>query len=362
MVFSLFKKKTQKMPEREVMRPKPAFAPTPAVAGQPATQDEAVKAPEPLPDLEFTTEGASGGKPATGKSQPKTKEEMAFAMSEFEREYTESDVMAIDVNHGAESIQSDIEQVAVIYANGQDTIVRPLLESLLGAYPGTEGLRLWQMLFDFLQLSGDRAAFDKLSGEFVQTCEMSPPPWRQVTPKPASAGPGVAVCELQGVLTADHPAVLSPLADALKLKRPLRVDCSRLLGCDDEIAGRLAELLTGARRQGAVIVLDQIEGVIQPLRSRLVAGEAQNARSWLLLLELLQRHGTQEEFEQCAIDFAVTFERSPPSWEAVTAPSLPATKNAAPVDDAHYLSGEIKNSRFDDLIAVLNLQENVVLD
>ena len=182
MVFSLFKKKTQKMPEREVMRPKPAFAPPPAVAEQPATQDGAVKVPEPLPDLEFTTDGASGEKPVTGKSQPKTKEEMAFAMSEFEREYTESDVMAIDVNHGAESIQSDIEQVAVIYANGQDTVVRPLLESLLGAYPGTEGLRLWQMLFDFLQLSGDRAAFDKLSGEFVQTCEMSPPPWRQVKP------------------------------------------------------------------------------------------------------------------------------------------------------------------------------------
>ena len=236
-------------------------------------------------------------------------------MSEFEREYTESDVMAIDVNHGAESIQSDIEQVAVLYANGQDAVVRPLLESLLGAYPGTEGLRLWQMLFDFLQLSGDRAAFDKLSGEFVQTCEMSPPAWRQVPPKPASAGPGVAVCELSGVLTADDPGVLSPLADALKLKRPLRVDCSRLLGCDDEIAGHLAELLMNARRQGAVIVLDQIEGMIPRLRSRLAVGEPQNARSWLLLLELLQRHGTQEEFEQSAIDFAVTFERSPPSWE-----------------------------------------------
>ena len=172
----------------------------------------------------------------------------------------------------------------------------------------------------------------------------------------------MAVCELQGVLTADDPGVLSPLADALKLKRPLRVDCSRLLGCDDEIAGRLAELLMSARRQGAVIVLDQIEGIMPRLRSRLVAGEAQNARSWLLLLELLQRHGTQEEFEQCAIDFAVTFERSPPSWEALPAPSLPAPKREVPVDDAHYLSGEIKNSRFDDLIAVLNLQENVVLD
>lgn len=358
MVFSLFKKKAQKMPEREVMRPKPAAAPTPAVAEAPVASEEAVKAPVPLPDLEFTTDAPS----ATGKSQPKTKEEMALAMSEFERDYTESDVMAIDVNHGAESIQSDIEQVAVIYANGQDAVVRPLLESLLGAYPGTEGLRLWQMLFDFLQLSGDRAAFDKLAGEFVQACEMSPPAWRQETPKAVSASPGVAVCELQGVLTADDPGVLSPLADALKLKRPLRVDCSRLLGCDDETAGRLAELLMSARRQGTVIVFDQIEGVIPRLRSRLVVGEAQSTRSWLLLLELLQRHGTQEEFEQCAIDFAVTFERSPPSWEAVPALSLPPTRHEARVDDAHYLSGEIKNSRFDDLIAVLSLHDHVILD
>ena len=88
MVFSLFKKKAQKMPEREVMRPKPAFAPTPLLGESSVTPEEAVKAPAPLPDLEFTSDGssASGKKPATGKSQPKTKEEMALVMSEFERE------------------------------------------------------------------------------------------------------------------------------------------------------------------------------------------------------------------------------------------------------------------------------------
>jgi len=98
------------------------------------------------------------------------------------------------------------------------------------------------------------------------------------------------------------------------------------------------------------------------LRGRLTPGEARNARTWLLLLELLQRYGTQDDFEQCAIDFAVTFERSPPSWEAVPAPTLPVAKPAKRTDNAHYLSGEIRNSRFDDLIAVLNLQEHVVLD
>jgi hypothetical protein len=59
MVFSLFKKKAQKMPEREVMRPKPATAPNSGHSVLPGAKDEAVKAPEPLPDLEFTTGVAS---------------------------------------------------------------------------------------------------------------------------------------------------------------------------------------------------------------------------------------------------------------------------------------------------------------
>jgi len=374
-VFSLFKKKTEKVPEREIMRPKPPATPrlpqsaVPGVLKPTVTKasEEVVKAPEPLPDLEFTRKAQSV--PATTPSAvkpgaPKTRAEMELAMSEFDREFTDSSVMAINVDHGSDSIQSDIEQVAMLYANGQDAVIRPLLQSLLGAYPGTEGLRLWQMLFDFLELSGDRIAFDKLTAEFVEACEMSPPAWREVGSAPNAPSGGLAVesCELQGVLTADDLKMLAPLVEALKTKRPLRVECARLLGCDDEIAGRLAELLTSARHQGAVIVLDNVDGLIPRLRRRLKAGEAANARSWLLLLELLQRHATQEDFEHYAIDFAVTFERSPPSWEVVSLPTLPAGKATGQAKDAHYLSGEIKNSRFDDLIAVLSLTDNVILD
>lgn len=363
MVFSLFKKKAQKVPEREIMRPKPAFSPKSDEAAREA-DDGDVKSLEPLPDLEFSRGAPSvpPGRAATVGRQ-KTQEEVALEMSDFDREFTESNVMAIDVDHGAESIQSDVEQVAVLYANGHDQAVRGLLESLLGAYPGTEGLRLWHMLFDFLQLIGDRPAFDKLTVRFVEACEMSLPPWRQSKLQATSAGPTVAFCRLQGVLTGDDMSVLAPLADAIKLQRPLRVDCSGVLGCEDKIAGRLAELLMSARRQGAMLVLEDVDGLIARLRLRVVAGEAKNARSWLLLLELLQRHGTQEDFEQCAVDFAVTFERSPPSWEAQPATVLPVSAaEPLPADDAHYLSGEIKNSRFDELTAVSNLRDSVVLD
>ena len=367
MVFSFFKKKAQKVPQGEIMRPKPAFAPTGEQSVLPEAPEKAAKIPEPLPDLEFTpgAHSVSSAKQSAGKpGAPKTQAEMDHMLSEFDREFTDSSVMGINVDHGADSIQADVEQVAVLYANGQDAVVRPLLESLLGAYPGTEGLRLWQMLFDFLRLTGDRDAFDKLAADFVDACEMSPPAWTdlQVAPKVAAVGPAVAVCELQGLLTADDISALTPLTDALRAKKPLRVDCSRLIGCDDEIGGRLADLLMSARRQGAVIVLDQIEGIMPSLRRRLTVGEAQNARTWLLVLELLQRFGTQEDFEQVAIDFAVTFERSPPSWEAVPVASLPKVKPVKRADNAHYLSGEIRNSRFDDLIHVLNQTDNVVID
>lgn len=366
MVFSLFKKKEpQKMPEREVMRPKPPVAPKSDKA--PEADEGDVQSLQPLPDLEFSR-GAPSIPPGTTVSEPvpgKSREELAaLEVSEFDREYTESSVMAINVDHGAESIQSDVEQVAVLYANGHDQAVRPLLESLLGAYPGTEGVRLWLMLFDFLQLKGDRAAFDKLAVQFVEACETSPPPWRLASAKLPSATPAVATSRLQGVLTGDDMSVLAPLADAVKLKRPLRVDCSGILGCADEIAGRFAEVLMAARRQGTAIVLEEVAGLIERLRARVVPGEAANARSWLLLLELLQRHGKQDEFEQCAIDFAVTFERSPPSWEALPAPVLPAIseEEMVPADDALYLSGDIKNSRFDDVAAALSLNKNLVID
>lgn len=364
MVFSFFKKKADKSADAEVMRPKPAFVPTgqkPAALPE-GSEDEAEQPArrEPLPDLEFSP----GGSPATGKNSATkhAKSDHDNMMSEFDREFTESNVMAIDVEHGADSLQADIEQVAVLYANGQDRVVQPLLESLLGAYPGEEGVRLWWMLFDFLQLKGGRAEFEKLGVEFAQACETSPPAWREPEPVVAAAGASVATVVLKGVLTADSATLLEPLAGAIRERKPLWVDCSGLAGCDDAMSGRLVDLLTSARRQGVAIVLKQTEGMVRRLRARLTVGEAQDARSWLLLLELLQRHGTQEDFEQCAIDFAVTFERSPPSWEAVPAPRLPQVPVALPADDAHYLSGEIKNSRFDDLTRVLHLKNHVVLD
>ena len=271
--------------------------------------------------------------------------------------------MAIDVEHDLDPLQADIEQAVVLFANGQDAAARSLLEALIRVYPGTDGLRFWHLLFDLLQVVGDRAAFEKLGVEFAEICETSPPTWRQAQPQITRTASGTHFITLQGVLTSDEAGPVAELESAVAAKQPAIVDCAKLVGCDDGIAGRLAVTLARARKAGVEVMLDQPAAFLRRLNERLTAGESGHVEAWLLLLELLQRHGTQEAFEERAVDYAVTFELSPPSWDERPA-SAAKTEivHEQPADNAYYLTGELKSCRFEDLIPVIELQDLTVLD
>lgn len=367
MVFSFFKKQPQKMPERPAARPK-----APVELPKEALPDIALP---PLDDLEFTAselpaavvkQNSAPAQTAMPEKPAKplaVDDDLDFTMAEFDRDFTDSSVMAIDVDHDLDPLQADLEQAVVLFANGQDAAARSLLEVLIRAYPGSEGKRFWQLLFDLLQIVGDRAAFDKFGVEFAEACETSPPAWRLEQPVVTTTQEGAKLFTLQGVLTDECIAPLAELADLIARKQAAMVDCGKLIGCDDEVAGRLAALLASARKNGVAITLLQPEAFQRRLNDRLQVGEAVHAPSWLLLLELLQRHGTQEAFEERAVDYAVTFELSPPSWDV--RPAVAAAKTATlPVlrDDAHYLSGDLKSCRFEDLVPVIEGQETPILD
>lgn len=367
MVFSFFKKQPIKMPERPAARPKaPVELPKEAVA-------EAPPAPS-LEALEFTRSELPPAIPAKAavpaavprEQAPKplpSDAELDFAMAEFDRDFTDSSVMAIDVDHDLDPLQADLEQAVVLFANGQDAAARSLLEVLIRAYPGSEGKRFWQLLFDLLQITGERAAFDKLGVDFAEACETSPPTWRLETPVVVTTPEGARLFTLQGVLTDEYLAPLTELAELVANKQAAQVDCGKLIGCDDEVAGRLAELLARARRSGVAITLLKPEAFLRRLNDRLVVGEAVHAPAWLLLLELLQRHGTQEAFEERAVDYAVTFELSPPSWDVrPAAAAAPVTAEPTRSDDAYYLSGDLKSCRFEELVPVIEGQETPILD
>ncbi len=378
MVFSFFKKSpdqsSQKMPERQVARPK--VPGTPAAPGASRTAPipaptAAVPEKRDLPDLDF----AVGGKPAlqfpSGKSAVAAPPPVApvadefddgLSVSEFERDFTASSVMAINIDNDDDPVQADVEQAAVLFANGQDKAAQSVLESCARAYGGADAIRLWHMLLDLVQVIGTRAQFDKLGEEFVQTFEISPPAWRTAEPVPVAAS-GPPVIGLQGVLNDETDSQIAGLMVAVAKKQALRLDLGKLLSCDEAAAKGLAGILKLARKQSVPLALENAASYIERLSGRLVAGQRENENSWLLILELLQRQNLQEVFEEKAVDYAITFEVSPPSWETVlTAPARVLPKTLVAVDEAHYLSGEIKHSRFDDLPAFFELHDHPVLD
>ncbi len=385
MVFSFFKKPPEKMPERPAARPKaptpvaepvkpavpPAQAkpvapvrqsPTPSLTPRPANPQPLAPPPRPAaPQAPRPASVPPAPRPAKPHPVPVAAGEDDFDSEDLQDFVTVSTIMGVDIREGVDPMQADIEQVVVMYANGQDALARSLLEAHIQVYPCPKGRPFWLMLFDLLQLAGDRPAYDRLCVEYAKSCEMSPPAWKQPAPQTPAAAPGTRHLRLKGVLTAETAGpALAELARCAAGKAPVHIDCGQLLGCDDEVAGQLAAYLRTARQRGPAMVMQAVDALKKRLDERLVTGSPEHEASWLLLLELLQRNDSQEHFEERAIDYAITFEVSPPSWEP--RPDSEREVSLPEAESVHYLRGELKNERFDALIPVLELQDAPIVD
>lgn len=340
MVFSFLKKPAEKMPERPAAKPKGA----PEAATPPAGN-----APAP----------AGNERPLQRNEAPQS-----FRDSMFGEEFTLSNVMAIEVEHDVDPVRVDIEQAAVLFANSQDSAARSMLEMAARAHAGVDGERLWRMLLDLLQVLGDRPAFDKLGMEFAEYCEKSPPTWRSSELAVPKVGVGqTTTVILQGVIAGSDSPGIAKLREAVDKKQPFQVNLGKLASIDDLAAGVLLDLFRKARKFGLAITLEGADGMIGRLEARLSPEQKDSEQGWLLLLELYQLLGVQERFEEKAVDYAVAFEVSPPSWETVKAGTIKTVKtDLVPADEAYVLSGECKNCRFEDLQLFLELHDRPIID
>ena len=84
------------------------------------------------------------------------------------------------------------------------------------------------------------------------------------------------------------------------------------------------------KREVELVGRDAVASLIE---TKIAVGTRENAGCWLLLLEFYQIMGKETEFEDMAINYAVTFEMSPPSWDPKrVAKAEPKPLPAAAVD------------------------------
>src|SRR6476659_4680676 len=241
---------------------------------------------------------------------------------------------AIEVAQANPGLCAVLENAALSFANGQDTAARELLEQGVQADADTKLSPLaWLALFDLLQRANDRIAFDQLAMQFVLQFERSAPSWddRQKPPTDDKPGGGGYIA-VTGKLSGASAGQLEGLKRALEKCVPrARIDLSSVTGFDDAGARLLAHDLARARGQRMELAIQRPEKLVAALESAVAQGKAGGEGAWLLSLELLQWQRDQATFDERAVEFAVTFELSPPSWEP---PPRASSDKSGTMDDA----------------------------
>jgi len=265
-----------------------------------------------------------------------------------------------------------VEEAAILYANGQPDAAEQALRASLAEAGGDR--MPWWMLFDLYQAAAREPDFESIAIDYASHFETSPPAYRPLPPAGGTQPAGgrgfsgvTPTASLSGRLDATAGAqlarVMTPAATASASAAPVRLEFSAIASATPEGCAVLLDALQALRRAGRELVLAGADHLVGVLRPVLVIGESAASQApWLLLLELLLLLNREKDFEETAMDYCVTFEVSPPSFEAPARTALSVGSGPAP-------GAAVENDRFllpgvvgGDSAALLDAIEAYALD
>jgi ABC-type transporter Mla MlaB component len=265
-----------------------------------------------------------------------------------------------------------VEEAAILYANGQFDAAEAALRACLDGVCRNER-QPWWMLFDLYQASGREPAFESIAIDYASHFETSPPAYSPAFAPSAAqsahqAFAGVTpTATLSGQLDASAGALLARvLASTLPL---VRLEFSTIASATPEGCAVLLGALQTLRRAGRELVVAGADHLVAVLRPMLAIGDRGAGEApWLLLLELLLLMNREKDFEETAMDYCVTFEVSPPSFEAPAraAVSVGASSGASALaGDRFLLPGLVEGDStalLDAIAAYAGQHASLVLD
>ena len=278
------------------------------------------------------------------------------------------DFTGITVEDDKDPIDATAEEAAIAYANGDASHCEAVLREGLKTFhdfPGTEVL--WLMLFDILRMTNQRESFSRIELEYAKKFEKQPPVWTNMANQGSTTSGASGAVPFKGDLVGANTVGFDAFKQAIEAAdKPLKFDFSKTKVVDPAGCGRLLEALARGKKLKRSIDLLGLDTLVK-LLDPLVKAKDVNQPYWQVLLECYQRQAKQEIFDEVALDFAVTFELSPPAYEVPPASvkkAVTVEKPAEPAkDDAFYLSGSLSGGgKIDGLDAYVNGRDRVVLD
>lgn len=275
---------------------------------------------------------------------------------------------------------SAIEETAILFANG---LIEPAEAGLRAAIQsdqlGESAQRGWLMLFELLQQRGDKAGFDSLTIEYVLRFESSPPAWIDYKDESESTASGAAgrtqpaaapIIVLPEMVDEGVIQHLEQLKNHSLSHQSITLDSSNVRSVDPVGAELLLRVINAFKRASHELLLQGADQLVTPLRAAVEAGRRDPSDAvWMLLLEVFRLLNRQHDFEETGIQYCITYEVSPPSWEPAppnlkTRAAVPQVDMPEPIDGLCWrgtLRGE-GEPYFGRLMAASRLDKKLVVD
>ena len=256
--------------------------------------------------------------------------------------FSASKLFAVDVEEFAHD--PELEEASIRFANGDDKGAEAGLLEVLGPKGSRVGHdETWLTLFDLYRATGQQDRFETAAIEFAGRFGRSAPQWfsipeavgRMGAPAASSAGPvsqQTADWTCPGTFGTQTLAALN--AALAKAPPPWRLSWVKLSTIDEAAIEPLTRLFTQWAAQPVQLRFIAAEVLEQVLQSATPSGDkGVNAAWWRLRMEVLRVMHRPDEFELVALDYCVTYEVSPPSWDSARCEYKPLQS------DGSYLAG-----------------------
>ena len=221
----------------------------------------------------------------------------------------------------------DLEEAAILFANGNSAGAEASLQDALAQRAGDPApaqLELWMTLFDLYRATGQQERFDVAGLDFAARFHRSGPLWfslpEQLGLGAALPGADPAKAATQRIWNAPAQLTVQSVA-ALQawLERnptPWTLAWARLASVDEGALKPLAAMFSHWAGQPVQLVFTDADRLDALLQAHTVSGErGNNPQWWQLRMAALHCMNQPDAFEMVALDYCVTYEVSPPSWQ-----------------------------------------------
>jgi len=217
------------------------------------------------------------------------------------------------------ALPPELEEAAILFANAQPQAAAATLRAALNSGMLGERTRQgWLMLLDVLQAMGERAQFDAVAIDYASRFEQSPPAWQEAAAEQSAPRPVVVPASVRFGARLDEACVrqVEQIRRAAASGKPVTIDLSSVAEFDHDGAMLLCGLLDQFAASGGELVVQGAARLHEVARAAIEAGRRDPADGgWKLALAALRLLGEKDAFDDLSIDYCVTYEVSPPSWE-----------------------------------------------